>query len=108
MGARTIVGDLGGLSHIAWVTSAFLLAQTAVTPIYGKLGDLYGRKRSLQSAVTLFSCPLALRASVAAAGVALLAFDQVVRPQFGDHRGDALRWDGRRWPSAQSPRAGTC
>jgi EmrB/QacA subfamily drug resistance transporter len=50
----TIVGDLGGLSHISWVTSAFLLGQTAVTPIYGKLGDLYGRKRILQSAVILF------------------------------------------------------
>jgi EmrB/QacA subfamily drug resistance transporter len=50
----TIVGDLGGLSHLAWVTSAFLLAQTAVTPIYGKLGDLYGRKRVLQTAVVLF------------------------------------------------------
>ena len=50
----TIVGDLGGLSHLAWVTSAYLLAQTAVTPLYGKLGDLYGRKRVLQSAVVLF------------------------------------------------------
>ncbi len=50
----TIVGDLGGLSHLSWVTSAFLLAQTAVTPLYGKLGDLYGRKRILQSAVMLF------------------------------------------------------
>ncbi len=50
----TIVGDLGGLSRLSWVTSAFLLAQTAVTPVYGKLGDLYGRKRILQSAVVLF------------------------------------------------------
>ncbi len=50
----TIVGDLGGLDRLAWVISAFLLAQTAVTPIYGKLGDLYGRKRVLQSAVILF------------------------------------------------------
>jgi EmrB/QacA subfamily drug resistance transporter len=50
----TIVGDLGGLSHLAWVTSAFLLAQTVVTPIYGKLGDLYGRKRILMSAIVLF------------------------------------------------------
>ena len=50
----TIVGDLGGLNHLAWVTSAFLLAQTAVTPVYGKLGDLYGRKLVLQSAVALF------------------------------------------------------
>src|SRR4051794_7317507 len=50
----TIVADLGGLSHLAWVTSAYLLAQTAVTPLYGKLGDLYGRKRILQSAVLIF------------------------------------------------------
>jgi EmrB/QacA subfamily drug resistance transporter len=50
----TIVGDLGGLNHLAWVTSAFLLAQTVVTPVYGKLGDLYGRKRVLQSAIVLF------------------------------------------------------
>ena len=50
----TIVGDLGGLEHISWVTSSYLLAQTAVTPLYGKLGDLYGRKRILQSAVVIF------------------------------------------------------
>ena len=56
----TIVGDLGGLSHLAWVTSAYLLAQTAVTPLYGKLGDLYGRKRVLQSAVLLFLAGSAL------------------------------------------------
>ena len=60
----TIVGDLGGLDHLSWVTSAFLLAQTAVTPIYGKLGDLYGRKRVLQSAIVLFLARLgAVRAA---------------------------------------------
>src|SRR4051812_40462558 len=56
----TIVGDLGGLQHISWITSAYLLAQTAVTPLYGKLGDLYGRKRVLQSAVVLFLAGSAL------------------------------------------------
>src|ERR671935_6268 len=56
----TIVSDLGGLEHLAWVTSAYLLAQTAVTPLYGKLGDLYGRKRVLQSAVVLFLAGSAL------------------------------------------------
>jgi EmrB/QacA subfamily drug resistance transporter len=56
----TIVGDLGGLSHLAWVTSAFLLAQTVVTPIYGKLGDLYGRKRILQTAIVIFLAGSAL------------------------------------------------
>ncbi|HVX39725.1 MAG TPA: MFS transporter [Gemmatimonadaceae bacterium] len=50
----TIVGELGGLDHLAWVVTGYLLAQTIVTPIYGKLGDLYGRKRVLQSAVALF------------------------------------------------------
>jgi EmrB/QacA subfamily drug resistance transporter len=50
----TIVGDLGGLNHISWVVTAYLLAQTAVTPIYGKLGDLYGRKVVLQFALAVF------------------------------------------------------
>jgi EmrB/QacA subfamily drug resistance transporter len=56
----TIVADLGGLEHLAWVTSAYLLGQTAVIPLYGKLGDLYGRKRVLQSAVVLFLAGSAL------------------------------------------------
>jgi EmrB/QacA subfamily drug resistance transporter len=56
----TIVGDLGGLDKLSWVTSAFLLAQTAVTPLYGKFGDLFGRKRVLQSAVLLFLAGSAL------------------------------------------------
>jgi EmrB/QacA subfamily drug resistance transporter len=50
----TIVGDLGGLNHISWVVTAYLLAQTAVTPVYGKLGDLYGRKIVLQVALVVF------------------------------------------------------
>jgi EmrB/QacA subfamily drug resistance transporter len=56
----TIVGDLGGLEHLAWVVTGYLLAQTIVTPIYGKLGDLYGRKIILQSAVVLFLAGSAL------------------------------------------------
>ena len=50
----TIVAELGGLEHLAWVVTAYLLAQTAVIPLYGKLGDLYGRKRVLQGAVVIF------------------------------------------------------
>jgi EmrB/QacA subfamily drug resistance transporter len=50
----TIVSELGGLEHLAWVVTGYLLAQTIVTPIYGKLGDLYGRKLVLQSAIVLF------------------------------------------------------
>src|SRR5438874_2980652 len=56
----TIVADLGGLSHLAWVTSAYLLAQTVATPLYGKLGDLYGRKRVLQTAIVIFLAGSAL------------------------------------------------
>ncbi|HEY1370121.1 MAG TPA: MDR family MFS transporter [Gaiellaceae bacterium] len=50
----TIVGDLGGLNHISWVVTAYILASTISTPIYGKLGDLYGRKRLFQTAILIF------------------------------------------------------
>ncbi|WP_437227133.1 MDR family MFS transporter [Planctomicrobium sp. SH661] len=50
----TIVGELGGLAHLSWVVTAYLLAQTIVTPVYGKLGDLYGRKIVLQVAIVIF------------------------------------------------------
>ncbi|HMI47063.1 MAG TPA: MFS transporter [Gemmatimonadaceae bacterium] len=50
----TIVSELGGLEHLAWVVTGYLLAQIIVTPIYGKLGDLYGRKIVMQSAIVLF------------------------------------------------------
>src|SRR5436190_12377657 len=50
----TIVGEMGGLSHLSWVVTAYLLAETMVTPLYGKLGDLYGRKVVLQSGIVIF------------------------------------------------------
>jgi EmrB/QacA subfamily drug resistance transporter len=50
----TIVGELGGLDHLSWVVTSYLLAITSVTPLYGKLGDLYGRKIVLQGALVLF------------------------------------------------------
>ncbi len=50
----TIVGDLGGISQLSWVVTAYLLASTIATPIAGKLGDLYGRKIVLQVALVLF------------------------------------------------------
>jgi EmrB/QacA subfamily drug resistance transporter len=50
----TIVGDLGGISKLSWVVTAYLLASTVVGPIYGKLGDLYGRKVVLQTAIVIF------------------------------------------------------
>ena len=50
----TVARDLGGLNHISWVTTAYLLAQTVVTPLYGKLGDLYGRRIVLQVGLVIF------------------------------------------------------
>src|SRR5436190_14310738 len=56
----TIVRDLGGLAHLSWVVTAYLLAVTVVTPLYGKLGDLYGRKIVLQGALVVFLVSSAL------------------------------------------------
>jgi EmrB/QacA subfamily drug resistance transporter len=50
----TIVGDLGGLQHLSWVVTAYLLTSTVTGPLYGKLGDIYGRKRVLQTAIVIF------------------------------------------------------
>ena len=51
---RTIADDLNGLSIQAWVTTAYLITSTITTPIYGKLGDLYGRKKLFLFAITVF------------------------------------------------------
>ncbi|MCB0894547.1 MAG: MFS transporter [Nocardioides sp.] len=51
---RTIADDLHGLSVQAWVTTAYLITATITTPIYGKLGDLYGRKKLFMFAITVF------------------------------------------------------
>src|SRR5919202_11545 len=56
----TIVSELGGLQQLSWVVTAYLLAQTVVTPLYGKLGDLYGRKKVLQTAIVIFLAGSAL------------------------------------------------
>ncbi|TXH47864.1 MAG: MFS transporter, partial [Burkholderiaceae bacterium] len=50
----TIVGDLGGLDHLSWVVTAYLLTSTASTPLYGKISDLYGRKIMFQTAIVVF------------------------------------------------------
>jgi EmrB/QacA subfamily drug resistance transporter len=50
----TIVGDLGGLNHLSWVVTSYLLASTVSTPLYGKLGDMLGRKPIFQAAILIF------------------------------------------------------
>jgi EmrB/QacA subfamily drug resistance transporter len=50
----TIVADLHGASHLAWIVVAYLLASTVSTPLWGKLGDQYGRKSFFQAAIVIF------------------------------------------------------
>ncbi|WP_435258195.1 MDR family MFS transporter [Thioclava sp. FR2] len=50
----TIVADLGGLEHLSWVVTAYILASTVVAPLYGKLGDLYGRRVMVFVSVSVF------------------------------------------------------
>ncbi|TLS40828.1 MFS transporter [Streptomyces montanus] len=50
----TIVGELGGLEHLAWVVTAYTLATAASTPIWGKLGDMYGRKGAFMTSIVIF------------------------------------------------------
>ena len=50
----TIVGDLGGVNHLSWVVTSYILATTASTPIWGKLGDLYGRKGIFMASIVIF------------------------------------------------------
>ncbi len=50
----SMAGDLGGLAHMSWVVTAFMLSSTIATPIYGKLSDMYGRRRFLLFAICVF------------------------------------------------------
>ncbi|CCM95989.1 Permeases of the major facilitator superfamily [Klebsiella pneumoniae subsp. pneumoniae ST512-K30BO] len=50
----TIVGELGGLDKLSWVVTAYILSSTIAVPLYGKFGDLFGRKIVLQVAIGLF------------------------------------------------------
>src|SRR5215472_16501292 len=50
----TIVSDLGGLSQLSWVITGYLLASTVSTPLWGKLGDLYGRKIFFEASIVIF------------------------------------------------------
>src|SRR5437763_4187748 len=63
-GLPTIAADLGRLADVSWVVTAYVVAATAATPLWGKLGDRHGHKRLLQISLTLFL------AASAACGVA--------------------------------------
>jgi EmrB/QacA subfamily drug resistance transporter len=72
----TIVGDLGGLAHLSWVVTAYLLASTTSTPLYGKISDLYGRKTVFQAAIVIFLIGSALSGLAQSMGQ-LIAFRAV-------------------------------
>src|SRR3984885_5024512 len=55
-----IVSDLGGLAHLSWVVTAFLVASTMTTPLYGKLSDIFGRKPAFLVSITIFLAGSAL------------------------------------------------
>ena len=52
----TIVSDLGGLAHMSWVVTAFMLTSTIATPMYGKLSDMFGRRPLLAFSIGSFLC----------------------------------------------------
>jgi EmrB/QacA subfamily drug resistance transporter len=72
----TIVGELGGLSRLSWVITAYMLASTISTPIYGKVGDTIGRKLTFQGAIAIFLVGSAL-SGMAHSMVQLIAFRAV-------------------------------
>lgn len=51
-----IVSDFGGLAHMSWVVTAFMLTSTIATPIYGKLSDMFGRRPLLAFSIGSFLC----------------------------------------------------
>jgi EmrB/QacA subfamily drug resistance transporter len=55
-----IVGELGGLAHLSWVVTAYVLGMTVSTPIWGKIGDLYGRKNIFLASIAIFMVGSAL------------------------------------------------
>jgi EmrB/QacA subfamily drug resistance transporter len=69
----TIVGELGGLNHLSWIVTSYLVATTASTPLYGKLGDLYGRKLLFSAAIVIFLVGSALSGAAQSMGE-LIAF----------------------------------
>ncbi|HUY57870.1 MAG TPA: MDR family MFS transporter [Candidatus Micrarchaeaceae archaeon] len=69
----TIAGDLHGLSHLSWVVTGYLLAATVSTPLWGKLGDMYGRKVFFQASIVIFLVGSAL-SGLSSSMIELIAF----------------------------------
>jgi EmrB/QacA subfamily drug resistance transporter len=72
----TIVGDLGGIDQLSWVVTAYLLSATVTIPLWGRMSDLYGRKRLFQAAIAVFLVGSALSGAAQSIGE-LIAFRAV-------------------------------
>ena len=92
----TIVGDLHDASHLSWVVTAYLLASTVSTPLWGKLGDLYGRKIFFQAAIVIFLVGSAV-AGLSASMIELIVFRAVQGLGGGGLMIGAGTW-GFSWP----------
>jgi EmrB/QacA subfamily drug resistance transporter len=68
-----IAADLNGFGHLAWIVSAYLLTSTAMTPIYGKLSDIYGRRKLLLVGLAVFAAASALCAMAGTLGQLVIA-----------------------------------
>jgi EmrB/QacA subfamily drug resistance transporter len=69
----TIVGELGGIDQLSWVVTAYMLAATVTIPLWGRVSDLYGRKRLFQAAIVVFLAGSALSGAAQSLGQ-LIAF----------------------------------
>src|SRR4051812_41239249 len=69
----TIVGELGGVDQLSWLVTAYLLAATVTMPLWGRMSDLYGRKRLFQTAIAVFLAGSALSGAAQTLGE-LIAF----------------------------------
>ena len=97
-----IVGDLGGVAHLSWVVTAYILASTITTPFYGKLGDMYGRKKFFVAAIIIFLAGSAL-SGLSQSMAELIAFR--AHPGPGGRRPDGRRdGDARRHRGAARAR----
>src|SRR3954466_14794355 len=64
----TVVRDLGGLDQLSWVVTAYMLGATVSMPLWGRISDLYGRKRLFQGAIVVFLVGSALSGAAASMG----------------------------------------
>src|SRR5437763_15554208 len=64
-----IVGDLHGLAHLSWVVTAYVLGTTVSTPLWGKIGDLYGRKSVFLTSIVIFLVGSALSGAAQSMGM---------------------------------------